>query len=73
MPLEPCYWLIIVPHMRTFVGVAAALAGGQLFGFLGILLALRIASELIVVVRHAHGHCKSSVLVPSEVVEVEEN
>ncbi|MFA5984616.1 MAG: AI-2E family transporter [Methylococcaceae bacterium] len=32
----------------------AVLAGGQLFGFLGILLALPVASVIMVLVRHAH-------------------
>ncbi len=32
----------------------AVLAGGQLFGFLGILLALPIASVIMVLLRHAH-------------------
>ena len=32
----------------------AVLAGGQLFGFLGILLALPVASVIMVLLRHAH-------------------
>jgi predicted PurR-regulated permease PerM len=32
----------------------AVLAGGQLFGFLGILLALPLASVIMVVLRHVH-------------------
>ena len=34
--------------------IFAVLAGGQLFGFLGILLALPVAAALMVVVRHVH-------------------
>ncbi len=34
--------------------IFAVLAGGQLFGFLGILLALPVAAALNVVARHAH-------------------
>lgn len=32
----------------------AVLAGGHLFGFLGILLALPVAAVIVVVLRHAH-------------------
>jgi len=32
----------------------AVLAGGQLFGFLGILLALPVASVIMVLLRHVH-------------------
>jgi predicted PurR-regulated permease PerM len=38
------------------------LAGGQLFGFLGILLALPVAAALNVLVRHLHDRYRSSVL-----------
>lgn len=34
--------------------IFAVLAGGQLFGFLGVLLALPVASVVMVLVRHAH-------------------
>ncbi len=34
--------------------IFAVLAGGQLFGFLGILLALPVASVIMVILRHAH-------------------
>ncbi len=40
--------------------IFAVLAGGQLFGFLGILLALPVASALNVVVRHANQRYRSS-------------
>jgi predicted PurR-regulated permease PerM len=42
--------------------IFAVLAGGQLFGFLGILLALPVASALNVLVRHAHQQYRRSVL-----------
>lgn len=35
--------------------IFAVLAGGQLFGFLGILLALPVASVIMVLLRHVHG------------------
>lgn len=35
--------------------IFAVLAGGQLFGFFGILLALPVAAVLMVALRHAHG------------------
>jgi len=38
----------------------AVLAGGQLFGFVGILLALPVASVLVVLVRHAREQYKAS-------------
>ena len=34
--------------------IFAVLAGGQLFGFLGVLLALPVAAVVVVVLRHAH-------------------
>jgi predicted PurR-regulated permease PerM len=40
--------------------IFAVLAGGQLFGFLGILLALPAASALNVLVRHAQSSYRSS-------------
>ena len=42
--------------------IFAVLAGGQLFGFLGVLLALPVAAVLMVLVRHAHSRYKTSVL-----------
>jgi predicted PurR-regulated permease PerM len=35
--------------------IFAVLAGGQLFGFLGVLLALPVASVIMVLLRYAHG------------------
>ena len=40
--------------------IFAVLAGGQLFGFVGILLALPIAAVLAVMLRHMHNEYKSS-------------
>lgn len=40
--------------------IFAVLAGGQLFGFLGILLALPVASALNVLVRYAHARYRGS-------------
>ena len=40
--------------------IFAVLAGGQLFGFFGILLALPVAAVVMVVLRHAHEHYKNS-------------
>lgn len=40
--------------------IFAVLAGGQLFGFLGILLALPVASAIMVVLRHLHQLYQSS-------------
>jgi len=42
--------------------IFAVLAGGQLFGFVGILLALPVAAVLAVLVRHMHGEYKSSAI-----------
>ena len=46
--------------------IFAVLAGGQLFGFLGILLALPVASALNVLVRHLHLKYTSSPLYNDE-------
>lgn len=40
--------------------IFAVLAGGQLFGFSGILLALPVAAVIMVFVRHLHGRYKQS-------------
>lgn len=40
--------------------IFAVLAGGQLFGFIGVLLALPVAAALMVLVRYAHRRYKSS-------------
>ncbi|MDD5033694.1 MAG: AI-2E family transporter [Methylococcaceae bacterium] len=40
--------------------IFAVLAGGQLFGFLGVLLALPTASVIMVLIRHAHDLYKGS-------------
>lgn len=40
--------------------IFAVLAGGQLFGFVGVLLSLPVAAVLMVFLRHAHHNYKSS-------------
>lgn len=42
--------------------IFAVLAGGQLFGFVGILLALPVAAVLAVLLRHIHGEYKISTI-----------
>lgn len=42
--------------------IFAILAGGQLFGFMGVLLALPIAAVLVVFLRHLHDHYRGSEL-----------
>lgn len=42
--------------------IFAVLAGGQLFGFIGVLLALPVAAILAVLLRHAHAEYKGSSL-----------
>ena len=49
--------------------IFAVLAGGQLFGFLGILLALPIAAVIMVMLRHAHDKYINSVLYGGPVPE----
>ncbi len=41
--------------------IFAVVAGGQLFGFVGILLALPVAAVLMVLIRHAHHNYRNSV------------
>ncbi len=52
--------------------IFAVLAGGQLFGFFGILLALPVAAVLMVLLRHAHEWYKSSRLYERDPVKIEE-
>ncbi len=40
--------------------IFAVMAGGQLFGFIGILLALPVAAVIVVLLRHAHDEYKDS-------------
>ena len=42
--------------------IFAVLAGAQLFGFVGILLALPVAAILAVLLRHVHNEYKSSAI-----------
>lgn len=46
--------------LHPVIVIFAVLAGGQLFGFLGILLALPVAAALNVVARHAHTSYRNS-------------
>ena len=52
--------------LHPVVVIFAVLAGGQLFGLLGILLALPAAAALNVVVRHAHESYRNSALYQHE-------
>jgi len=49
--------------------IFAVLAGGQLFGFLGVLLALPVASVVMVLLRHIHSLYKMSDLYAGDVSE----
>lgn len=51
----------------------AILAGGQLFGFLGVLVALPVASVIMVVLRHAHARYKASELYGAGQARTEAN
>lgn len=46
--------------------IFAVLAGGQLFGFTGVLLALPIAAVAMVLLRHAHHNYRNSVFYDSQ-------
>jgi predicted PurR-regulated permease PerM len=48
--------------LHPVIVIFAVMAGGQLFGFLGILLALPAAAALNVLVRHAHESYRNSAL-----------
>jgi predicted PurR-regulated permease PerM len=52
--------------LHPVVVIFAVLAGGQLFGFLGILLALPAAAAMNVVIRHLHDRYKRSGLYERE-------
>jgi len=58
--------------LHPVVVIFAVLAGGQLFGFLGVLLGLPVAAALNVLVRHAHQHYRGSVLFRNEPVTDED-
>jgi predicted PurR-regulated permease PerM len=64
---------VLVPRMvgekiglHPLAVIFAVLAGGELFGFLGVLLALPFASVLIVVLRYAHARYRASELYHTE-------
>lgn len=48
--------------MHPVAVIFAILAGGQLFGFVGVLLALPVAAVIMVLLRHAHDRYKDSQL-----------
>jgi predicted PurR-regulated permease PerM len=50
--------------------IFAVLAGGELFGFLGVLLALPVASVLMVVLRYAHERYRASELYHTQAHEM---
>jgi predicted PurR-regulated permease PerM len=52
--------------MHPVAVIFAILAGGQLFGFVGVLLALPIAAVIMVLLRHAHARYKESRLYGTE-------
>jgi predicted PurR-regulated permease PerM len=49
--------------------IFAIMAGGQLFGFLGVLLALPVAAVLVVVLRYAHARYTASQLYGADEVD----
>jgi predicted PurR-regulated permease PerM len=51
--------------------IFAIMAGGQLFGFVGILVALPVAAMIMVLVRHLHGRYKSSSMYGQDNQEIE--
>lgn len=52
--------------MHPVAVIFAVLAGGQLFGFVGVLLALPVAAVVMVLLRHAHDRYKDSHLYRKE-------
>ena len=46
--------------------IFAVMAGGQLFGFFGVLLALPVSAVVMVLLRHVHSEYKASALYASE-------
>lgn len=52
--------------MHPVAVIFAVLAGGQLFGFVGVLLALPVAAVIMVLLRHAHDRYKESHLYRRE-------
>jgi len=52
--------------MHPVAVIFAVMAGGQLFGFVGILLALPVAAVIMVLLRHAHEHYVNSELYGDE-------
>lgn len=57
--------------MHPIAVIFAVLAGGQLFGFVGVLLALPAAAVIMVLLRYAHGRYLASRLYEGEPAEEE--
>ena len=53
--------------------IFAIMAGGQLFGFVGVLLALPIAAVIMVLLRHLHDGYKGSALYASAEHDIDDN
>ena len=53
--------------------IFAVMAGGQLFGFLGILLALPVAAVLMVLIREAYSRYKGSRMYEPDAVRIEQD
>jgi predicted PurR-regulated permease PerM len=52
--------------LHPVVVIFAVLAGGELFGLFGMLLALPVAAVVMVLLRHSHQHYLSSEIYSSE-------
>ncbi|GHE19767.1 AI-2E family transporter [Halomonas urumqiensis] len=52
--------------------IFAVLAGGKLFGFTGVLLALPVAAMIMVVLRYLHEHYKNSTLYDDGVTSIQD-
>lgn len=59
--------------LHPVVVIFAILAGGQLFGFVGILLALPVAAVIKVMINHVHDYYKDSELYQSNADAIEQD
>jgi predicted PurR-regulated permease PerM len=59
--------------LHPVVVIFAILAGGQLFGFVGILLALPVAAVIKVMINHVHDYYKDSELYQSGTDAIEKD
>ena len=55
--------------LHPVVVIFAVMAGGQLFGFTGVLLALPVSAVIMVLLRHAHDRYRSSSLYGAAALE----